>query len=76
MLMIYLHYVFRTLIDLIKENGFTLKKTRNRRYPAETRTDTNYADDLALLSNTTAQAKSLLYTLKEEARSWSPRERK
>ena len=37
--------VLRTLIDLIKENGFTLKIARSRRYPAETITGAGYAND-------------------------------
>ena len=40
-----------SLIDLMKENGFTLKKAKSRWYPSETITDTDYADDLALLVN-------------------------
>ena len=39
--------VLRSLIDLIKENGFTFKKAR-RRYPADTIKDADYTDDLAL----------------------------
>ena len=31
---IYLDYVLRTSIDLMKENSFTLAKARSRRYPA------------------------------------------
>ena len=50
-------------IDLMKENGFTLAKARIRRYPAETVTDVDYADDIALLANTPAQAEFLLYNL-------------
>ena len=39
--------------DQMKENSLTpKKKTRSRQYPAETITDKDYADDLALLSNT------------------------
>ena len=39
-------------IDLMKENGFTLKKqTISSRYPAETIEDADCADDLALLTN-------------------------
>ena len=49
-------YVLQMLIDLIKENGFTLKKARSRQYPAETITDANYTDDLVLLTNTPTQA--------------------
>ena len=41
-----LDYVLRTSIDKIKENGFELTKTRNRkRYPAKTVTDADYTDD-------------------------------
>ena len=29
----------------MKENGFTLEKARNKRYPAETITDADYIDD-------------------------------
>ena len=44
-----LDYILRTSIDKIKENGFKLTKERTRRYPAKTITDTEYADDIALL---------------------------
>ena len=43
-------------VDLIKENGFTLKKCKKQLYPAETITD------LALV-NTPAQIESLLHSL-------------
>ena len=46
-----LNYVFRILIDQIKENGFTLKKARRVQYSAEILTDADYTDDLALLAN-------------------------
>ena len=36
---------------------------RNRRYPAKTITDTDYADDIALLANTPNQAETLLHSL-------------
>ena len=55
-------YMLRTSIDKIKENGFKLKNERCRRYPTQTITNTNYADDIALLANTPAQAKSLLHS--------------
>ena len=54
------------LINLIKGNGFTLKKKKKKarsRYPAETIKDADYADDLALFANTAAQVKSLLHSL-------------
>ena len=37
-----------------------MKKDKSRRYFAETMTDAYYADDLALLTKTHAQAESLL----------------
>ena len=61
MFIIYLDYMLWTLIDLMKKNGFTLAKARSRWYPAQTITDADYTDDIALLTNTPAQAKSLLH---------------
>ena len=45
---IYLDYVLRMSIDLMKENGFKLAKERSRRYPAQTIMDVEYANDVAL----------------------------
>ena len=63
MFTIYQDYVFQKSIDLIKENDFTKKKkkrkAKSRWHPSETITDADYADDLALLENTPAQAESL-----------------
>ena len=64
---IFLDYVLRTSIDKIKENGFKLTKERSWRYPAKTITDANYADDIALLVNASAQAEILLHRLKRAA---------
>ena len=50
-------------VNRSNEQRFTLKKPRSRIYPAETITDADYADDLALLANTPAQAESLLHNL-------------
>ena len=41
---------------------------RSRRHPAETITDANYTGDLALLSNTSAEAECLLRNLEHTAR--------
>ena len=60
-------YVFRTSVDLKKENVFVLKMARSRRYPAEITTEVNYADDLVLFANTPAHAKSLLHSLEQAA---------
>ena len=59
--------VLRTSIDSMEENSFQLTKERSRRYPAQTITDTDYADDIALLANTPAQAESLLHSLERAA---------
>ena len=52
-------------IDRIKENSFTLKKIRSRRYPAETITDADYADDIVLLANTPTLAETLRHSLEQ-----------
>ncbi len=57
--------MFRTFIDKKKDNGFKLTKERSRRYPAQKITD--YADDIALLANTPAQAETLLHGLERAA---------
>ena len=54
----------QTLIDLMKENGFTEKKARSRRYQAQTIMDVDLADNGALLVNT---FKSLLQNLEKAA---------
>ena len=62
-----LDYVLRTSIDKIRENGFELTKKRSRRYPAKTITDSDYADDIAILANTLNQAETLLHSLERVA---------
>ena len=59
--------VLRTSIDWMKENGFTLKKARSRRYPVQTITDADDSDNRALPENTPAQAETLLYCLEKAA---------
>ena len=53
-----LDYVFRTSIDFMKDNAFKLAKERSKRYPAQTITDADYADGIALLVNSPAQAET------------------
>ena len=64
---IYLNYMLRTSLDKMKDNGFKLAKKRSRKYPAQTITDADYADDIALLANTPAQDKTLLHSLERAA---------
>ena len=66
-IIISLDYVLRTSIDKIRENSFELTKKRSRRYTAKTITDTDYADDIAILANTPNQAETLLHSLERTA---------
>ena len=49
-----------TSIDKKKDNGFKLTKESSRIYPPQTITNADYADDIAILANTPAQAETLL----------------
>ena len=62
-----LDYLLRTSIDKMKDNGFNLAKERSRRYPAQTITDADYADDIALLANTPDQDETQPHSLDREA---------
>ena len=62
-----LDYMLRTSIDLMKETSFELAEERSRRYPVQTITDADYADDIALLENTPAEAETLLHSLERPA---------
>ena len=59
--------VLWTSIDKMKDNGFKLTKERSRRYPEQTIADADYADDIALLENTSAQAETRLHSLERAA---------
>ena len=59
--------VLRISIDKIRETGFELAKKRSRRHPAKTITDSDYADDIAILANTPNQAETLLHSLERAA---------
>ena len=67
-------YLFVIAIDYImrmaikdSDIGFTLHPRRSRRYPAVKVTDADFADDLALLTNTIAEAQNFLISLEEAA---------
>ena len=51
----------------MKNNGFKLTKERSRKYPAQTITDVDYADDIGLLANTPAWDETRLHRLKRVA---------
>ena len=59
--------MLRTSINKINENGIKLTKKRSRRFPAQTITDADYADDIAILANTSEQAETLLHILERAA---------
>ena len=61
-----LSFLFQ-LEAVFRESGFELKKKRSRRYPAKTITYADYADDIALLSNTPNEAETLLHNLERAA---------
>ena len=58
--------MLRTSINKIRENGFELIKKR-RRQPAKTITDDDYADYIAILTNTSNQSKTLLHSEERDA---------
>ena len=60
-----LDYVLRMSIDKMKENSVKLTKERNRRYPTQTITGADFADDIALMENTPSQAETLLHCLEQ-----------
>ena len=49
----------------MKENSLRLANEWNRRYPAQTITDTDYAYDIALRANAPAKAEYLLHSVEE-----------
>jgi hypothetical protein len=62
---IVLDYVLRNCMD--SEYGLTIIPRQTRRVPGVTVTDLDFADDLALMSNTIAGAKKLLHDLENAA---------
>ena len=51
----------------MEENGVRVAKERSRRYPAQTITDADYDEDIALLANTDVQAEFLQHSLERAA---------
>ena len=63
----YLFIICLNYVLKMKYNGFKLTKERSRRYPAHTITDADYADDIAVLANTPAQAETQLHSQERAA---------
>ena len=55
-----LDYAMRSGIEGYEDLGFTLTERRSHRFPAVMITDTNFADDIALISDNLDNAQSLL----------------
>ena len=69
-------YLFVIAIDYVmttslrdKDLGFTVHPRRSRRYPADKVTDADFADDLALTTDTAAEAQDLLLSVELAANS-------
>ena len=58
-------YVLRNSVDTIKSKGFKLHPRRSSRHQAEYLTDTDFADDIALISNSLENAQAPLHALEE-----------
>ena len=58
-------YVMRVSIDTISEKGYQLHPKRGSRQPAEYLTDTDFADDIALISQSLEHVQDLLQSLEQ-----------
>ena len=58
-------YVLRMSVDTISNKGLEIKPRQSSRHPAEYLTDTDFADDIALISHSLANAQSLLQSLEQ-----------
>ena len=58
-------YVLRMSVDNISSKGLEITPRRSSRYPAKHLTDTDFADDIALISESLVNAQSLLNALEQ-----------
>ena len=58
-------YVLRMSVDTIKNKGYEIEPRRSTRHPAKHLTDTDFADDIALISESLVNAQSLLQSLEQ-----------
>ena len=61
-------YAMKTAISNSDDCGFTLEKAKSRRHPALCVTDIDYADDIALLSDSVDKAEKLLHNVEMAAK--------
>ena len=62
-----LDYVLRQSLDLNNTSGFQIHPRKSSRHPAIHLTDADFADDIALISNTISDAQTLLNSLESAA---------
>lgn len=60
-------YVLRMSLDLSKDKGLEVKPRRSSRHPAEYITDTDFADDISIISSSLQNAQDLLTSLEKAA---------
>ena len=60
-------YAMRMSVDNINENGFQIHTRKSSRHPAVFITDLDFADDIALISNSLENAQALLQSLESAA---------
>ena len=58
-------YVLRMSLDTISDKGLEIKPRQSSRHPAKYLTDTDFADDIALISNSLVNAQCLLQSLEQ-----------
>ena len=63
-----LDYILKTSLDNNRDIGFPLTERKSRRYPLEQITDTDYADDIAVTSNTLKYTNTLLMKIESAAK--------
>ena len=68
LLLIYLDYILRMVIDLMEKKTLCAKKHKELRISSRNYFWSDSADDLVLLANTHAQAESLLHSLEQAER--------
>ena len=61
------HYLLRTTIYKLKENGFKLTKERSGKHPAQIIIDADSADDITLLASAPTQVEIVLHSLERAA---------
>ena len=62
-------YIMRTAMSNLEEPvGFTIRPRQSRRHPAEKLADVEFADDVALITDTIKEAQEFLLSLEEAAR--------